>query len=210
MRKPFNVISPETHIIDAVFQFAKNSRQYVFPGCKRWYMYWSFNNNGHCEQVFKGLRKWNLKSFSPLSCLLVLFFVVAFDIVNRAYAALLGAGLLLAFSVIPAPAAFSKINLNVIAILISMMTLVNTIKETGGISVCRHQGRKAGPRQSIEDHAFPVCCNCGDFFNARQCDDHFWSLRPSPSSSRWNSASHRFRLSSPNPLPRISAAPRQH
>jgi len=59
------------------------------------------------------------------------FVIVAFDIMNRAYTALLGAGLLMVFSIISAPVAFSKINLDVIAILISMMALVNTIKETG-------------------------------------------------------------------------------
>src|SRR4030042_562581 len=48
------------------------------------------------------------------------FVVLALDIANRAYIALLGAGLMLTFSIIPASTAFSKINLNVIAILISV------------------------------------------------------------------------------------------
>ncbi len=66
-----------------------------------------------------------------VSVFVLAYMAIAFDLVNRATAALIGASVILMLKVIPIETALAKIDMNIIILLISMMIIVSIIRETG-------------------------------------------------------------------------------
>ncbi len=69
--------------------------------------------------------------FIAIGIFILVYIAISMDIINRATAALFGAAVLLVLKVIPLEIAFANINLNIILLLISMMIIVNVIRDTG-------------------------------------------------------------------------------
>ncbi len=59
------------------------------------------------------------------------YIVLSLELINRATAALFGAAVILALRVIPVEDAYASIDMNVILLLVSMMIMVNILRETG-------------------------------------------------------------------------------
>jgi len=66
-----------------------------------------------------------------ITLFVIVYVIISMDLINKAYIALFGASLLLVLKILPLETAFRKIDLNVISLLISMMILVNIVKNTG-------------------------------------------------------------------------------
>jgi Na+/H+ antiporter NhaD/arsenite permease-like protein len=72
-----------------------------------------------------------IKIVLTIAVFVIVYIVIAFDLVNKSTMALLGASFLVMVHVIPVDTAITKIDFKVIALLVSMMIIVNVIKETG-------------------------------------------------------------------------------
>ncbi|MCE5249663.1 ArsB/NhaD family transporter [bacterium] len=73
----------------------------------------------------------NFQVITTIAVFVVVYLIISFELINKAYIALLGAGLFLVLKIIPVDTAFSKVDLKVISILISTMIIVNILKKTG-------------------------------------------------------------------------------
>ncbi|MCE5251710.1 ArsB/NhaD family transporter [bacterium] len=73
----------------------------------------------------------DLKIIITVGIFVCVYIIISLELINKASIALFGASLILLLKIIPAKTALSKIDLNVIALLISMMVIVNIVKETG-------------------------------------------------------------------------------
>ncbi len=71
------------------------------------------------------------KIIFPILVFLFVYLAISLEWANRATAALFGASLILLFRVLPVKTAFTHIDLNVIILLVSMMIIVNIVRDTG-------------------------------------------------------------------------------
>ena len=72
-----------------------------------------------------------LKIIVTIAVFAAVYIVIALDMMNKASIALFGAALLLMLKIIPVETALLKVDFKVMILLISMMVIVNVIKETG-------------------------------------------------------------------------------
>ena len=71
------------------------------------------------------------KIIVALTVFIGVYIIIAFELINKASIALFGASIILILKIIPVEKALKKIDLNVISLLISMMIIVNIVKDTG-------------------------------------------------------------------------------
>ncbi len=71
------------------------------------------------------------KIFISIAVFIFVYLAISMEWLNRATAALFGASLILLFRIIPTKTAFIHIDLNVIILLVSMMIIVNIVRDTG-------------------------------------------------------------------------------